>query len=163
MKNNLEEPKGKTQVNYNLSFQQLSSLATKTGLEVNEAVNDSRSCVDCILEDNVKRNNTFSESCSFIGCASSDLFQPSLVDLQRKSVQGASAIAEGNIGELVVSVKDHTAEGSVISKNLGGVLEAEPSTPVKSDGDSRNPLQLADLIEDAWTKVGIRKKYRRRK
>lgn len=67
MKNNLEVPKGKTQVHYNLSFQKLSSLATKIRLDV-EHGSSCRSCVDTILDDNAQRSKIFSDSCSFIGC-----------------------------------------------------------------------------------------------
>lgn len=44
-----------------------------------------------------------------------------------------------------------------------GALEAEPSTHVRTDGNTRSSFQLVDLIEEGWTKVGSRKKNRRRK
>jgi hypothetical protein len=44
-----------------------------------------------------------------------------------------------------------------------GILEEDPSTPVRNNLDDHKYDQIADLVEEAWTKVVRRKKIRRKR
>jgi hypothetical protein len=44
-----------------------------------------------------------------------------------------------------------------------GCLGAEPSTPTREIIEDRESIQIADLIEEAWTKVESRNKNKKKR
>jgi hypothetical protein len=159
MKNNLEVPEGITNSSYHLTSQILSDLAVKVGLEVEDGKDRNRSCIESIVEDNAKRSEAFSVGCSFANCRKNKVSdRPPSIVTRSMAAQKSRDVTVGNIVSANNSIGTHTTEGSVNSCDDQSVsLEADPSTLVSDRIDDSN-YDLADLVEEAWTKVGSRKK-----
>lgn len=165
MKNNLEVPKGTTHISCHLSSQNLSDLASKVGIAIEDDKNSKETCVDSILSNNARRDKDFSFSCTFANCTKHmEVDKTSSLATSSRVVQENSKVTEGNFSILSNFADNHTTEGNVICSNVGSeVLEADPSTPDRSNIVGNRHGDLAELIEEAWTKAAGRKKYKKKR
>lgn len=165
MKNDLEIPRGITHFSCHLSSQNLSDLGSKISIAIEDVENSKETCVDSILDNNARRSKEFRASCSFADCTKHmGVEKTSSLASSSREAQGNSKATEGTSVILDHLVDTHTTEGSVNYRNVeSNVLEEDPSTPVRNNlGDNRYG-DLADLIEEAWTKVASRKKYKKKR
>jgi hypothetical protein len=148
-----------------LSSKNLSELGSKIGLAIEDVDNSKETCVDIILDNNARRSEEFRASCSFADCSKHmEVEKASSLASSGRKAQGNSKATEGISAILGHLVNTHTTEGSVNYRNVeSDVLEEDPSTPVRNKLEDNRYGDLADLIEEAWTKVASRKKCKKKK
>lgn len=162
---NLEVPKGITHNSCKLSSQNLNDLASKIGLEIGSSMTSKGSCVDDIIDENAKRSENFIADCSLINCPKKTILNPVSHRVTRsKAAQGPSKVTVGNSSTPGDSVADHTTEGGVVIIDIeSNSSDLDLNTPVKSRVEDSKHNQLADLIEEAWTKVVSTKKNKKKR
>jgi hypothetical protein len=165
MKYNLEVPKGITYKACHLTSKNLSDLASMIGIQLEESLDKVSSCVDSILEDNDRRKEHFSVGCSFAECSrNTEVVKHYSIVTRSKVAQEVQNVTVGNISDLVKGVGKHTTGGSLNEEEKDSdILVEEPSTPVAGNLDTDKYDQLADLVEEAWSKRDSKKKNKKKR